>query len=224
MMLSLFSSFIQDLLLFLKQEKGFFQQDEAKRKETAQKYFGVASIAEYLSKASESSFIDDLKEALKLLKANPEVANKNLAQVLAQYMLNDFSKAFNHLNAAFYASSEKQQKEKLKQLFPADTSLFHSLRNILAVNSVQETAEEIVGFLKDLFNSPRVLVQSPLECDEKTKSDIRTHFHAQFPQSFVVFHVNPQLIGGIRFFVDGKVNDLSWFSKVQAIQNLTVKL
>lgn len=223
-MLSLFSSFVQDLLFFLKQEKDFFGQDAGKRKEAAQKYFGFTAVAEYFTKATESSFMNDLKEALKLLKENPDLENKHLAQVFAQYFLNEFPKGFDHLDSAFHKTSEAQQKAKLQELFPGKTAFYRHLRTVLGVNSVQESAEEIVAFLKELYNSPRVIVQSPLECDQQTKAEIRAHFHASYPNSLVVFHVNPQLIGGIRFFVDGKVNDLSWFSKVQAIQNLSVQL
>jgi F0F1-type ATP synthase delta subunit len=224
MMQSLFTSYIQDLLLFLKQEKGFFQQDADKRQSSAQKHFGFSSVAEYLSKASEASFVDDLKDALKLLKENPDVEKKHLAESFARYFLDEFPKAFDQLNASFYRSSEAHQKSKLLELFQGNTTFFRQLRDILHVNSVQETSEDIVAFLKELFDSPRIIVQSPLECDEKTKAEVRAHFHAQYPKSFVVFHVNSQLIGGIRFFVDGKVNDHSWFSKVQAIQQLSVKL
>lgn len=223
-MLSLFSSFIQDLLIFLKQEKGFFGQDPEKRKEAAEKFFGFSAVAEYLAKATESDFVDDLKDALKLLRENPDLQSKHLAHVFAQYFLVQFPQGFDQLDAGFYKSSEAAQKTKLQELFPGNTLFFRQLRNAVGVNSIQETAEEIVAFLKELYGSPRIIVQSPLECDRATKADIRNHFQTSSPNSFVVFHVNQQLIGGIRFFVDGKVNDLSWFSKVQAIQHLSVKL
>ncbi|MDZ4217285.1 MAG: hypothetical protein U1C97_03135, partial [Candidatus Gracilibacteria bacterium] len=62
--------------------------------------------------------------------------------------------------------------------------------------------------------------QSPIECDRETKDAIRRHFGLKLPKSFVAFSINAQLIGGIRFFIDGKVVDRSWFSRIQAIHRL----
>lgn len=223
-MYSLFSSFVQDTLFFLKKEKSFFEESADKRKSQAKVFFGFESAANYLSQTSGNSYVDDLKEALKFLKGNPDLQNKTLAEVLADYFLNEFPQHFDHLDKAFYSSAKSQKQESLTKLFPGNTMFIRNLKNYLSINSPQEIAEEIVFFLRDLDNSPRIIVQSPMECNLQTKKEIRSYFHNLHPKSFVVFHINPQLIGGIRFFVDGKVDDLSWFSKVQAISNLTVKL
>lgn len=213
------SALIEDLLVFLQQHRDYFGLDQKKRLELATAALGKSAFASFLSTVSEKQFVDDLTSALKFLKQQAQPTS-GLLKALAQYLLNDFPENFDQLDRQFFAKSEAERKTTLTKLFPEKSRLSTTIRDYLFVYSPQEIGEAIVFFLREVLQSPRIIIQSPLECDTETKSSIRKNFREKYPQSFIVFSVNTQLIGGIRFFVDGKVDDLSWFSKVQQLHAL----
>lgn len=213
------SALIEDLLVFLKQHRDYFGMDQKKRLELAAADLGKNSFASYLATASEKQFLDDLTSALKFLKQQVQPTS-GLLKALAEYLLNDFPETFDQLGREFFTQSEVDRKALLAKLFAGKNRLSTTMRDYLFVYSPQEIGEAIVFFLRDALQSPRIIIQSPLECDLETKASIRKSFREKYPQSFIVFNVNTQLIGGIRFFVDGKVDDLSWFSKVQQLHAL----
>ena len=210
---SFISSLIQDILMLLRPQKDFFGLDKVKRAQIAEDYSGSKVLADYLSHVSEAAFVDDLHTALKEKKGP-------LVQLLADYFLREFPLVFDQLNSQFYRLSGPERKKFAESLFPKNTAFTSTAQEYLLLMSYQEISENIVVFLKECYDSPRIMVQSPLETDSKTKTEIRQYFSKTFPRSFVTFSINSQLIGGIRFFVDGKVDDLSWFSKIQAIRSL----
>jgi len=212
---SLLSALTKDVLSLLKKEQGFFGLSDDQRRQKA------PALSAYLGKMSEEEFVNDLEVTIKAIRGEGKLADSEMAKALSRYFLKDFPAVFDQLDREFYAMSEKDQQDKLDQCFPEQAAFYEELKYQLSVMSVQEITESIVNLLTELYDSPRVLVQSPVECDQETKKQIREHFAKEQAQSFVAFSVNAQLIGGIRFFVDGKVQDLSWFSKIQHIKQLS---
>jgi|CXWL01.1.fsa_nt_gi F0F1-type ATP synthase delta subunit len=220
----LLSALIRDLLLFFNENREYFRIDEEKRRGIAEKTWSPGAVVNYVSAMTEQLFIQDLSQAMKVLKGQPlgkmERESSGLPGLLSEFFLKEFPVHFDQLSAHFFHLSESEQHQFLLKLFPQRTAFFHALRQELFIRSHQEIAEELVVFLREHFGSPRIIIQSPLECDAKTKAEIRMAFAEDYPKSLVVFSVNTQLIGGIRFFVDGKVDDRSWFSKVQDLRAL----
>lgn len=216
------SALIEDLLLFLKGHRDFFSLDQKKRLALAEKAFGDHSLSSYLAGASEDGFVKDLTSALRFLKSQPDDHRSGILTALASSLLSDFTAKFDQIGRAFFALADADKKVFLTKLFPHQNHFHQSLTDYLAVYSPAEIAETIIVFLRGLYGqeSSRIIIQSPLECEESTKAEIRKYFSKSHPKSFVTFNVNLQLIGGIRFFVDGKVDDLSWFSKVQQLHAL----
>lgn len=216
------SALIEDLLVFLKEHRDFFSLDQKNRLSLAQKAFGDLSISSYLSTATEDEFVKDLKSVLRFLKSQPDDHRSGILTALASSLLGDFASKFDKIGRAFFALADADKKVFLSKLFPQPSRFQKSLIDYLAVYSPAEIAETIIVFLRGLYGqeSSRIIIQSPLECEESTKAEIRKYFSQSHPRSFVTFNVNLQLIGGIRFFVDGKVDDLSWFSKVQQLHAL----
>ena len=221
MMKFLISAVIEDFLLLLKQQRDFFQLEKEKRLSLAQQAWGEGALSSYLSIVTEKAFIHDLAAALKALKGNPATDDRGMLEAFGAYFVEEFPAAFDQLDRTHADSSEDQQQRELKKLFPEETVFFRALRSVLLGHSPQEISEAIVDFLRFLHRSPRVIIQSPLPCDQETKREIRATFFKTHPKSFLTFSVNKQLIGGIRFFVDGQVDDLSWFSKIQTFGQLS---
>lgn len=199
----LLSAFIHDLLFFLKKEKGFFTLLKGKREAVAKEALAIRSFAHYLAETTEHEFVEDLRLCLAMRKGVKEKTCGGLIQSLQRFFVEEFP--------------------ELKEI-PNSSHFGRSLQRSVSRLSSQEVNEEILFFLERFFNAPRILVQSPIPVNEKTEQEIRQRFLKTHPSSFPVFSVNSQLIGGIRFFINGKVQDFTWFSKVQKIHNLANRI
>lgn len=197
----LLSALIADLLFFLKKEKGFFTLLKGKREALSRNAFQIKTFSEYLSNIDEAEFVEDLRLCIALRKGVKEKTCGGLIQSLQRFFVEEFP--------------------ELKEI-PSSSRFGSSLQRFVSRLSSQEIHEEILTFLERFFNAPRILVQSPIPVDEITRHEIRKRFLKTHPTSFPVFSVNAQLIGGIRFFINGKVQDFTWFSKVQKIHNLSL--
>jgi F0F1-type ATP synthase delta subunit len=214
MIKTLTSAALKDLVSYLKSNPDFMGMSEEQR---AQKAPAMASMVQSMD---DAALLEDLKMTVKVIKGAALAADSKISQAMGRYFVIDFPKAFDQMTTEFYSLSAEQQMQKLDELFPEKAEYFRALKQILMVESPQEITEYIVQFLTDVFSSPRILVQSPMECELETKTSIRSHYAKEYPQSFVAFSVNPQLIGGIRFFVDGDVVDHSWFARIGDIRRL----
>ncbi len=214
MIKTLTSAALKDLVSFLKANSDFMSMNEEQR---AQKAPAIAAMVQGMN---AEELLNDLKITVKVIKGSALAADSKIVQSIGRYFVKDFPKAFDELTSIFYSSSAAQQVQKLEELFSEKAEFFKALKQVLAVESPQEVTEHVIHFLTEVFSSPRILVQSPLECELETKTSIRAHYIKEYPQSFVAFSVNPQLIGGIRFFVDGDVVDHSWFARIGDIRKL----
>lgn len=208
---SLTVAILKDLITVLKKEKGFMGLSEDQRTAKA------PAVAALVKGMNEEQLLEDIKTTVKVIKGSAMAKESQIAQALGRYFTTDFPQVFDQLGNAFFHAP---QAERLQEVFPEQAAFYNTLKQVLMVESAQELTEQIVQYLSDVFQSPRILVQSPVECDQETKTAIRAHYFKEYPQSFVAFSVNPQLIGGIRFFVDGQVVDHSWFARIGEIRKL----
>ena len=177
-------------------------------------------LAAVLKGMSEQDLLEALKQAVLSLQGNGTAQGNKLLTALNDYFVAELSSSFDQLGSVYFQADAKEQRSQLEKLFPGSGSFETSLRAQIFSSSPQEFSEHLISFGNEVASAPRVLVQSPADCDQETKKAIRAHFLQQYPHSFVSFQVNVQLIGGIRFFVDGKVSDHSWFSRIQSIRKL----
>jgi len=222
MIKALTTSFIRDALHFLKAEKEFFGSDSKNKEKKAQSYFSSLALGRYLASMTAVDFLDDMKKTVKIMKGSVEVKiqESKMIEAIAHYFLNEFPEIFDQIDKKHFELSDDEKKKHLQKLLDSELHFFSALRDLLKYYSVQEMSENIMVFLRDLYNCPRIVVQSPVESNRKTKTDIRNHFLKKHPQTFIAFSINPQLLGGIRFFIDGEVKDLTWFSKLQDFHTL----
>lgn len=214
---TLIIAYIKDLMTFLNLHRDFFKETRQKRQDILKPVFEHESLFLLFLDFSEKDFFHALREAV--------IGKPNLFfDAISSYFLKDFPQPFDQLNRAFYQASLAEQKTMVKKKFPKDSSFFDVLRNQLLLLSHQEFTDMILQWLDQLYQSPIILIQSPLECDLSLKTSIRSLFSKTRSKSFVAFHVSRQLIGGIRCFINGKVSDFSWFSQIQKIRQLSSTL
>jgi len=223
MIKTLTTSLIKDLLLVLKNEKGFYELSQEKKQHLSHEKLTYDSLVEYICSLSATEFVHDLEKTLKNLRNMDDIKTKKsiMLKTLTNFFLNDFPDKFDHLNKDYHLLGDKERHEKLKNVFPGKSNFVKSLREYLLLFSVQEMSEYLVDFIRQVYSSPIIIVQSPIECKTSIKKSIREHFAGKHPHSFLIFSINSQLIGGIRFIVDGKVKDYSWFSRIQSLHQLS---
>ncbi len=214
MITNLTSAALKDLVSHLKSNPDFLSLSEEDR---AQKAPAYAAMVKGLN---ADTLLEDLMTTVKVLKGSAMASESHIVKSLGQFFVRDFPAIFDQLGSEFFTAKPEAQSQKLNELLPENAYFYSALKQVLMVDSAQEISEQVVQFLTEVFNTPRILVQSPVECDLETKTSIRKHYQQEYPQSFVAFSVNPQLIGGIRFFVDGSVVDHSWFGRIADIRRL----
>jgi hypothetical protein len=195
----LLSMLMADILSLLREEKGFFTMLKGKREALSANALPFKSFAQYLANTNEANFIEDLRLCFVVRKSGVTKTPGGLIMSLQRFFVEEFPERGD---------------------IPQTSRFCKTLQRAVSRFSSQEMTEEIQSFLERFFNAPRILVQSPISCDVKTQREIRQYFSKTHPESFPVFSINNQLIGGIRFFINGKVQDFTWFSKVQKIRNL----
>ncbi|MDF2378686.1 MAG: F0F1 ATP synthase subunit delta [Candidatus Gracilibacteria bacterium] len=214
MITDLTAAALYDLVGVLKQHPDFLQKSEDEKAT----FPAVAGMLKDIS--TQDELLEALAGASAFLKGSESGVGNPLLQAMARFFTLDFPTLFDQLDKSFYYSTRADQEKTLNDMIPEKSAFYDALKNHLLVGSPQELTESIIEFLQNIYESPRLLVQSSTECDRATKTEIRGHFAQQYAQSIVQFSVNTQLIGGIRFFVDGQVDDHSWFGRIQDIKRL----
>lgn len=186
-----------------------------------EKTLGSISLAKSFQGVSPPEVIRELECLLKMLRKEIPLSGNVFTNALGCYFLHEFWQSFDQMDSHFFHKKLPEQRRILEGNFPHPSLFFEQLRSHLLFNSSQDITETIIQYASSLYRSPRILVQSPVECDLHLKNRIRQHFLQSSSQSFLAFQVNTQLIGGIRFFVDGTVQDLSWFSHIQALHSFS---
>lgn len=83
---------------------------------------------------------------------------------------------------------------------------------------------QIEADLEKMMNSDGIkhhlLIQSPVRLDSEMKEEIRLAMHKKHPEASPIFVVNKKLIGGLRIYINGHVEDLSWQSKINILTSL----
>ena len=194
------------------------------KEEIDDKTMGSTALAKPLQAMNPDQLVDQFALLLKTLKEEMPFSKNAFTDALGSFFLQEFSVPFDQMGSHFFHQKLSVQESMLKKYFPFSSYFFDHLRSHLLFASQQDITETIVQYTSSLYGSPRILVQSPVECEVHLKHSIRQHFLQFYSQSFLAFHVNTQLIGGIRFFVDGTVQDFSWFSHIQALHSFSSHL
>ncbi len=123
-----------------------------------------------------------------------------------------------------------------KEMFIADLEEVVSIMLNSPYKNSRKTAISIIELLSSFFDHQveadlekmmnsdgikhHLLIQSPVRLSSEMKEDIRLAMHKKHPEATPIFVVNKNLIGGLRIYIDGHVEDLSWQSKINILTSL----
>lgn len=202
-------------------------RNENERRSVLKKYLGEeypVALTDYLATVKEASFVDQVKAAVDYLDDGLMPENKLMLEALMDYVAKDFATKLDLFDRKFFFVDRDEQEKVLGEVFPGDSAFQRGIRDYILGSTYQEITEEAQQILRDFKGEPTIVVQSSQEMNKSMRQEVRAFFAREYPYSFVEFQINPQIIGGLRVFIDGKVMDNSWLSKIQKISQLAYQL
>ena len=216
-------SILKDSIGVLSKEKQFFTLDAGARKKVIEASLPgyPECLVDYLTSSKEEDFLSDMKFSIQVFAGMTTAAKNDLLSAIATYISVVVGPKLDELNSDFFFKDYQLRKEALKDLFPGTSILDSTIRSIFIESTYQEISSSAFAAIDGLVNIPTVVVQSPVELSAEYRKNIREYFINKESFSFIEFQINPQIIGGMRVFIDGKVVDNSWLAKIQAITSIT---
>ncbi len=187
-------------------------------------------LLEHCQSVSDSGKVDDatLEEislVAKFVSSNDTkfIKQSKLLRGGIEYLTADFAEALNSLDREFYALSYDERVKKVEGIWKVEKEVDKALKKILVNFSYQEIVRNIQELLEVAFGSPFVLVQTPIGIGSDQKNEMMNKISKEIDEPVIVqFQVNKAILGGMRVFVDGQVQDMSWMGRIEKIANLNI--
>lgn len=169
-----------------------------------------------------SSLLVDIVAVLKESENFFELAHKDREKVLDK--LNFSQSVKSYLTAvkltAFIADLEEVTKNMLASPYKNNRQMGIKLIEFLSSFFDYQMEVDVEKILGDDESAHYLLIQSPVKLETAFKDEIRESMMKQYPNASPIFVVNKNLIGGLRIYIDGKTEDLSWISKINILTSL----
>ena len=218
------AAFMKDLVFLLKHDAQFLSRSAEERKKEVETHLGQQypeSLTGYLLKVTADQFKQEFHHVIQVLEgvAQPDLENGFL-NALADFFAQEMGMMLDALSLDFFFRPLKDRLQALGEMLPEKSTVGKVLKHQFCESTYQEVTAAVQTALETLKKAPVVVVQTPIELEGGMRKEIRHHFAKKHPHAFVEFQINPKILGGMRLFVNGEVEDLSWLAKVQAITKL----
>jgi hypothetical protein len=215
---------IVEITKFLSKNKQFLEQDSKKRLSTLEEFKLPNSIKDYLSEVKSGDLTSDLSSLIEFLKGSTASISENkLAVSIAKFLNKNFANDVYSLPLDFFKITYAEQTEAANKVINSNSELATALKGILTDYSYQEILNEIQNFSSKTLNTPLIIVQSPIELSFEQKTEIKDQLNKEQKAICVpLFTINKSLIGGLRIYLNGKVQDFSWLGKINLITSLKI--
>lgn len=201
---------IYDILKFLSSNKDFFQKsDDEKSKLLEESTLLPNEFNAFLIGLNEKELFQEIKEILDFVSSHDEnhSVKSELAKAFSLFCINQVPKDLDN-----YTPDQPN----------VFTGKFGKHLGILYASTVEKQVIDLFqSFISMVFDSPFIVVQTPILLDKEQKQTIRSEIQSNHPHSIPTFSVNKNLIGGLRVFINGKTHDHSWISKINNLTSLT---
>lgn len=99
----------------------------------------------------------------------------------------------------------EQPPEPVSALHAAIAQIFVERRTESALRALQQ-------FVAQERHVPAPVIQTPVPLPEEERNALRSTLAKEYPGAVVIFEVERSLAGGVRFFVNGTMSDMSWMT------------
>jgi hypothetical protein len=210
------TALMHTMVHFLAKHPDFFDGTADIREKQLENVRMPAPFKHYLAHRKSSDFMDDLRLAGAFISSpkSADLEGNTLFKAVVEFFTGAFAAKIDMLSSDFYSFKEKDQLTVVNELIKSDSKVAQTLRELLIRRNYQELSAGLVDLTRRVVGATYVVVQTPREVTSELKKDMRHKLVKENPLSFPVFQINRKLIGGMRVFKDGEVNDHSWISRV----------
>ena len=194
-----------DGLKVIKNTKDFFEvSKEQKSKNFETKFLRSLpkEVIDYFINTKEAEIISEIQI---IMKDEPS----ELFKKIINFLINDFGSIIDD----YYFN-----KSKLNQNEMSLSNFGRELITQMEYSTYNEISEKIAREIYKLVDGNIIIVESPLSLDIDLKTKIRKIYNADNKKAFVVFNVNENIFGGIKTYINGKITDDSWASKIENLE------
>lgn len=210
------TALMHEMVHFLTKHPDFFDGTADIRDKQLENVRMPAPFKHYLAHRKSNDFMDDLRLATQFIGSpkSAQIEGNAFFKAIVEFFTGAFASKLDLLTSDFYGLKEKDQWTVVNELMKSDSRVAQTLRELLIRRNYQELSAGLVELTGRVVGATYIVVQTPREVTTGLKKDMRRQLVKENPLSFPVFQINRKLIGGLRVFKDGSVNDHSWISRV----------
>ncbi|MFT7183934.1 MAG: F0F1-type ATP synthase delta subunit [Oceanicoccus sp.] len=210
------TALMHEMVRFLAKHPEFFDGTADIREKALENVRMPSTFKHYLAHRKASDFMDDLRLSASFITApkSAKIEGNAFFKAIVEFFTGTFAVKIDMLNSDFYGFSDEDQKTVVNELIKSDSQVAQTMRGLLIRRNYQELSEGLVALTRRVVGATYIVVQTPREVSIDLKKEMRSTLVKENPLSFPVFQINKKLIGGMRVFKDGQVNDHSWVSRV----------
>jgi len=194
-----------DGLKVIKNTKDFFEVSKEQKSKNFETKFLLSlpkEVIDYFINTKEAEIISEIQI---IMKDEPS----ELFKKIINFLINDFGSIIDD----YYFN-----KSKLNQNEMSLSNFGRELITQMEYSTYNEISEKIAREIYKLVDGNIIIVESPLSLDIDIKTKIRKIYNADNKKAFVVFNVNENILGGIKTYINGKITDDSWASKIENLE------
>ena len=194
-----------DGLKVIKNTKDFFEVSKEQKSTNFETKFLRSlpkEVIDYFINTKEAEIISEIQI---IMKDEPS----ELFKKIINFLINDFGSIIDD----YYFN-----KSKLNQNEMSLSNFGRELITQMEYSTYNEISEKIAREIYKLVDRNIIIVESPLSLDIDIKTKIRKIYNADNKKAFVVFNVNENILGGIKTYINGKITDDSWASKIENLE------
>ena len=194
-----------DGLKVIKNTKDFFEVSKEQKSKNFETKFLLSlpkEVIDYFINTKEAEIISEIQI---IMKDEPS----ELFKKIINFLINDFGSIIDD----YYFN-----KSKLNQNEMSLSNFGRELITQMEYSTYNEISEKIAREIYKLVDGNIIIVESPLSLDIDIKTKIRKIYNADNKKAFVVFNVNENIFGGIKTYINGKITDDSWASKIENLE------
>lgn len=219
MILELLTGLLRDSIELARQD--FFSLSRRERELTARSVLGdeyPEALVVYFASISPEQYERDALGAVSYLRTGkvPEAA-AGLLLALNGFLVADFGFLLDGVSGDFYSLPVEDRLKLLSLPNVESSQLYRAAYDILVRENYHSVASAVQRFVSTVGQGTSLLIQIPRPMSGEDKKTIRQSVLKSHPDSFLVFAVEPSILGGLRFFEGGVLRDASWLSRIKTL-------
>lgn len=200
-------------------ESGFFEASADERRARAKKRFGgkwAPEVVSWLADASGEDFVEAARAASGV--AGGSSGSGPFLSGIADYVKSVTADALDSLDMNYSLLSNGERSKVVDGVLESSNS---ELTQAIRASLVSDTTHALVAKVREIAElsgqAGNMVVKVAAPVGSELRRDMRKALSKKYPDSYVAFHVDSELAGGLRIYADGNLIDASWMAEIDRI-------